>query len=90
MIPAQGFRFKKYQCKDHKNTDGNDFLDDLELEHIEWAAGSVASYFIGRYHQRIFQQGNAPADEDGGEKANMLELEMAIPGNRHKGVGRNQ
>ncbi len=90
MIPAQGFRFEEYQCENHKNTDGDDFLDDLELEHVEGPSGSVASYFIGRHHQRVLQQGNAPADEDGGDQANVLEFEMPVPGNGHKGVGRNQ
>lgn len=90
MIPAQGFRFEEYQRKDHKDTDRDHFLDDLELEHIEGAAGGIASYFIGWHHQRVLQQGNAPADEDRWEQANVLELEMSVPGNRHKGVGCNE
>lgn len=90
MIPAQGFRFEEYQGKDHKNTDGDYLLDDLELEHIKRPSGGIASYFIRRHHQRVLQQGNAPADEDGGDEANVLELEMPVPSNRHKGVGGNQ
>ncbi len=90
MIPAQGFGFKEYQCKDHKNTDRNHFLNDLKLKHVEGPSGGVASYFIGRHHQRVFQQGNAPADKDRGDEANVLEFEMPVPGNRHKGVGGNQ
>lgn len=90
MIPAQGFRFKKYQGKDHKNADRNHFLDNFELEHVERPSRGIASYFIGRYHQRILQQSNAPADEDRWNEANVLELKMPVPGNRHKSIGRNQ
>lgn len=90
MIPAQCFRFKKYQGENYEDADGHYLLDDLELEHVEWPACGITADLVGRYHQRVFQQGNAPADEDRRDQAHMLEFQMPIPGNRHEGIGRDE
>ena len=42
---------------------------------------------VRRYLQDVFEKGDAPADQDDGDKRAVLELEVAIPGKGHKNIG---
>lgn len=64
MIPTETLVFEENKRKRHKNNQGDDFLQHLQLDERKWATVALKANFIGRYLKAIFQQGNAPTDED--------------------------
>ena len=40
--------------------------------------------------QRVLREGDQPADQDRGQKSDVLVLEVAVPGDRHERVGRDK
>ncbi len=48
------------------------------------------AYAISRHLQAVFEKGNAPTDEYDFPKGNIFELEMAVPGDGHKNIGKDE
>ena len=66
------------------------------MDQGERPAHALISDAVGRYLKAIFEESNAPADEDDHPDAGMLkpfhfpELQVPVPGQRHEGVGEGQ
>ena len=57
-------------------SEGDDFLDDLELRQAH-AAGEADA--VRRHHQQVLEQGDAPARERGDEPGTLLERTSRWP-----------
>ena len=85
MIPTN-FLVKIEKREHAKNRERDDFLDDLKLQRrIDRTAPAV-----GRHLEAVFKQRDAPAHEDDDEQRLVLELQMAIPRERHENVRASQ
>jgi hypothetical protein len=73
--------------KHHEDRERDALLDDFQL-----IAGELArevSGAIGGYHQAVFEEGDSPGNEDhdgDGFPVEPLELQVAVPGDRHEYV----
>ena len=96
MVPLQGFALEEEDYHDGEDRQGDRFLDDLELDQAEGTAVDSGSDPVGRDHQGIFQQGDAPGKQNHQNQrpavgdVHFRKLEMAVPGQRHEDVGANQ
>jgi hypothetical protein len=66
---------------------GNDLLRHLELEAGQSAHGPIP---VGRHHEAILQEGDAPTDQYGFPEREFLEFQMAVPGKGHEDVGEGE
>ena len=55
---------------------GQDFLDGLQLHHRI----HLAAHAVGRHHQQVFEEGDAPADQDGQEQGRVFVFQVPVPG----------
>lgn len=90
MIHPESFRFKNEQCKNSEYNKCDNFLNYFELDKGERAAIFTKTDSVGRHLKHVFKQGDAPANEYYGNKAQLAKpfpfrkLEMAIPSHNHK------
>src|ERR1017187_6755515 len=72
--------------ENHENRQGDDLLDDFELR------GGIDRIAppISRHWKAIFEERDAPAHEDDEQQRLVLELQMAIPRERHENVRAGQ
>lgn len=96
MVPMERFPLedkRHYACED---TDGNHLLQHLQLHQGERAAHDLRTDAVGWDHERILQQGNAPAEEDDKDQRpirrdlHLLQLQITIPREGHKNVRHHQ
>ena len=97
MVPLQRFAFEEDDGEEGEDDEGYNFLDDFELHQRECAAVAGEAYAVGGYLEAVFGQGYSPRQQDDGIErcvvANdfeLLELEMAIPGESHEYVGNDE
>src|SRR5687768_17613488 len=64
--------------------EGDDFLDDFEFDGGEVGVAPA----VGRDHEQVLEEGDAPACEDHEPEWRGLELEVSVPGERHEDVRR--
>lgn len=92
MVPVENFAFEEQGGEDCEDNQCDYLLDYFELHQTERAAVFHESHAVGGHLGAIFQEGDAPAEDDDAEQRPMayhlgfLKLEMAIPGKRHKDV----
>jgi hypothetical protein len=69
--------------EDAKNREGDNFLDDFELE------GRIngVSPAISRHLETIFEEGDAPAHDNHQPERGAFIFQMAVPGDGHEHVG---
>ena len=85
MIPG-GHRLEIKKRKDHEDQQGDDFLDDLQLE----GGVAVAAPAVGRHLQQIFKKRDGPAYNDDQQQRFALVFQMSIPRAGHEKVGANE
>ena len=85
VVPS-GHGLEIQHGKDGEDGEGDDFLDDFQLVGGE----GVAAPAVGRDLQNVFEEGDAPTDEDDDQDGLILEFEMAVPSHGHEDVGAGQ
>ena len=83
VIPSRhGLEIK--ERKHHEYYEGDDFLDDLQLV----GGVRVVAPAVGRDHEKIFKESDAPAREDDQPERRGFEfrVQVAIPRERHENV----
>lgn len=91
MIPAQGVGFHEYQREDGEDRKRYDFLNHLQFPDRERASEFGAADTVGGDLEAVFEQRDAPAEQDDGYHPEAFEPrfegDMAVPRQRHEGVG---
>ena len=96
MIPVEGFALETKGHDDGEYYQGDDFLQNLQLNQGEGAAVVQKADAIGGHLTHVFKQGNAPRKEDDSDQgpmaahAGLLQLEVAVPGDGHEHVGADE
>lgn len=96
MIPVELLTLEQEHGYDGEYGQGDHLLDYLKLEQAERAAVTLESDAVGRNHEAVFGQGDAPREQDDdiqgpvARHAGLLEAQMAVPGQGHEDVGYNQ
>ena len=96
MVPAEGFIFEEYEGEDYKDGEGDYFLYYFELHEREGATVFFGARSVGGYLQQVFEEGNAPTDQDDDDQRkvftplHVFKLEVPVPGECHEGVGEYQ
>ena len=92
MIPLDGLSLEQEGDDDGEHGQGDDLLDDLELHQVEGTAVALEADPVRRDGQAVLEEGDAPRKQDDEDKRpaggdfHLLELEMAVPGERHEDV----
>ena len=93
MIPLEFLAIEHEHGDYSEHGQSNSLLNYLELEEGERAACAAVAHTVGRNHKTIFQERQAPGEEDDGyqrpvfDHAGLREFEIAIPGECHKDIG---
>ena len=75
MVPLQRLaQIPDREAGEHHQ--GQDFLDGLQLHHRI----HLAAHAVGRHHQQVFEEGDAPADQDGQEQGRVFVFQVPVPG----------
>lgn len=94
MVPAQRIRAHKDQREDAKYRERDDLLDHLQLPDRERTAELRAAEAVGRDLKTVFEQGDAPTQQDDRDESETFESrfegDVTVPGQRHEGVGDDQ
>ena len=72
MVPTEGFRLEYGNHDDGEYRQGYGFLYDFQLNKVERASVLHGTDAVGRNHERIFKQGNAPRHQDDKKKRPIL------------------
>lgn len=96
VVPFECLVFEEQGGEKGKHHQGNDFLQHFEFDQRKGTAVFAEADAVGGYLEKIFEQGNAPADEYNGHQAQIaeplhfMEFEVAVPGKGHEDVGKNK
>jgi len=96
VVVGEGLVFEEYEHEDGEDGEREELLDDFELPEVEGAAIVDEPDAVGRYHETVLDQRDAPAEEDDqrqrqfAEPGSALQFEVAVPRKGHKDVGTNQ
>lgn len=96
VVPPERFIFEKQQRKSNKNHQRNNLLNNLKLNQRKRATIRFEPDSVGRNLQQVLKKSNTPTDEDNGKQRqalaplHFLKLQVAVPGQRHKCVGKNE
>ena len=96
VVPADGLAFEHGGDDDGEHHEGHAFLYDFELHEGEGAAGDLRPDAVGRYHERVLEEGHAPREQDDGDErpvfdyVHLLQFEVAIPCKGHEYVGADE
>jgi hypothetical protein len=92
MVPRKFFPPENANIDDHENQQRQGLLYGLQFEHIKWSAIANESKTVGGYLENIFEERDEPTDKNDTGKAkipepfDLLELKMAVPGERHENI----
>src|ERR1700760_2500837 len=86
MVPVDSF-LQEQHGKDDKYAQGDDLLEDLQLEAVEM----LETQAVGRYGQTVLEQRDAPGHQNGFPQRPLVPvLQMAVPGERHEEIRADQ
>lgn len=85
VIPGQRL-FQEEDREDREDRKGDDLLDAFQLGGREIPMPDP----VCRHHQQIFEEGDAPADEDDRDHGGGFEFQMAVPSKGHEDVRDHQ
>src|ERR1035437_9416886 len=86
MIPCE-FLLQEEDGESDEDGDGNDLLNDLELESREMDIAEASR----RHRQAVFEQRNPPRNQDRlPERPIVAIFQVPIPGEGHEDIGQNQ
>ena len=95
MVPLKAL-LKNHHREDHKDGQCNSLLYGFELHQAKRTTIILKPDAVGWNLEQVLKEGKPPANEYNREEpqvlapAHILEFEVAIPGNSHKGVGDNK
>ena len=94
MVPAEG-HMERQGGEEDEDHEGDDLLNDLQLHEGEGSAVALKAHPVGRDLEAVLKESDAPREENHedqgrgvGEETHVLELEVAVPRERHKHVRR--
>lgn len=96
VVPMKLLSREKEHRHDGEDGQCDDLLDHLELKKGKGAVILGVAYLVGRNHEAILYQSNAPRDENDNIKwpvlgnTGGLQLQVAIPRDGHEDVGDDQ
>ncbi len=94
MVPAER-HVERQGGEEDEDHEGDDLLDNLQLHEGEGSAVALEAHAVGGDLKAVLKESDAPREEDHenkgcgvGEEAHVLELQVAVPRERHKHVRR--
>lgn len=96
VVPVEGFSLEHEHYYDGEDREGDNFLNDFELEEVERAAVGLEADAVCRDGEAVLKEGYSPGEQDdqnewpAGGDFHLTELEMAVPGKSHENVGKYQ
>lgn len=96
MVPVQSLSLEHYGGDDRKDDERNDFLNHFKLHQVERAAVAFEAKPVGRYLATVFCESYHPREKDDADKrpmgryARLLQLQVAVPGQRHENVAADE
>ena len=94
MVPPQGVRFHEDDGEDREDQQGDDLLDHFEFPDRKGASQLGAADAVGRDLETVFEQGDAPTEQDDGQHPEAFylrfESDMPVPSQCHEGIGEDQ
>ena len=92
MVPLDGLPFEKEGDNYREDGERNHLLDHLQLHQVERSAVALEADPVGRDGKAVLEESDAPGKQDDQDKRpargdfHFLQLEMAVPGERHEDV----
>lgn len=92
MVDGEGLVLEENQHEDGENGQREELLDHFQLPEVERSAVFNESDAVGRYHEAVLNQCDAPAEEDYQRERQLaepgcaLQFQMTVPRERHKYV----
>ena len=96
MVPLDRLPMEEEVDDDREDGQGDNFLDDFQLHQVEGAAVALEADPVGRDGEAVLEEGNAPRKQDdederpAGGDFHLLELEMAVPCERHEDIRKDE
>ena len=81
VVPVESFA-EVVDGEDAEDAEGDDFLDDFELRGREGGGADA----VGGDLEAVFEEGDAPADEDDFPESDIFVLKVSVPGDGHEDV----
>ena len=96
VVPADGLALEDGGHDDGEYGQRVALGQNLQLHKREGASVDLAADAVGRYHERVLEEGHAPRCEDdeyqrpAGVDLHLGELEVAVSGESHEDIGDNE
>jgi len=96
MVPLNGLSFEEESNDNREDGKRQHLLDYFQLHQVEGTAVAHKTNSVGRYGETVLKKGNAPGKEDDKDERpargnlHFLQLEMAVPGECHENIRKNQ
>ena len=96
VVPLQRLATEEECGEEGEDNQCYNLLHNLQLHEGEWAAVTLETDAVGRYLAGILRKGDSPREDDDSiqgprrDDLHLLELEVAIPRQRHKEIGDNE
>ena len=96
MVDGEGLVLEEEQHEDGEDSQRKELLDDLELPEVERTAVLNETDAVGRHHEAVLDQRDAPAEKNDhrqrelAEPSRTLQFQMTVPRERHKYIRTNQ
>ena len=92
VVPVDGLALEDEEDDDAEDCEGDDFLDHLELDEVEWTAVLGVADAVGGDCEAVLEESDTPREQDdqderpAGGDLHFAQLEMPVPGERHEYV----
>lgn len=96
MVECERLVLEEKQHEYGEDGEREELLDDLELPQVERAAVVDEADAVGRHHEAVLDQRDAPAEKNDhrqrklAEPGRALQLQMTVPRKRHEDIRTNQ
>ena len=92
VVVGEGLVLEKDKHENGEDGHGEKLLDDLELPEVEGTAVVDEADAVGRHHETVLDQGDAPTEEyhqrqrQLAEPSRALQLQVTVPRERHENI----
>lgn len=96
VVPFECLALEEDHCEEGEDDEGDDFLDDFQLDEGEGTAVALEAEAVAGDLQGVFEECHAPGDEDDAyqrpvvDEFHFLEFEVTVPGEGHEDVGADE
>ena len=97
VVHAEALGLKEKDCQQGKYREGDNLLNNLQLEKRKWTATTHKAYTVGGNRQAVLKESHAPAQQDDDNQwegvlaaIHISEFEVAIPRESHKDIRQHQ